>query len=382
MLQALSCEAVDHPPCSFMLFKGLQSTSGDYLEFITRQLEMGLDPYVMLPPRDPNIMTDSYNLHGLPVSFSNEVQIKEWVEDIEGELDPILVKEYHTPSGVLKAEVRKTTDWLWGDHIPFLDDYISSRSRKFLIESPEDLDRLKYLLISPTEKEIKELKESSAPIQAFANDKNLLISGGWGVGVDLLGWIMGLENMVIASYEQPQLVKDLLNIIADWNQSRMFALLDLGLDLYIKRAWYETCNFWSPNGFKEFIFPILKSDVELAHESGAKFGYIVTSKTMPLLEMYREAGVDVLIGVDPAEWDLHKTGDILGGKVCLWGGVNGHLTVERGSPEDVQNEVNEAMQTLAAEKGFILSPVDNVRELNEVSTRNVKALIEAWQSRH
>lgn len=379
MLNALSCKAVDHLPCSFMLFKGLQSTCDNYLEFITRQLEMGLDPYVMLPPRDPNIMTDSYNLHGLPVSFSDEVQIKEWVEDIDGERSPILVKEYHTPAGVLKAEVRKTADWLWGDHVPFLDDYISSRSRKFLIESPEDLESLRYLLVPPTGNEILDLIEASAPIREFALDNDLLISGGWGVGADLLGWIMGLEEMVIASYEQPRFLKDLLQIIADWNQSRMSVLLDLGLDLFLKRAWYETCNFWTPTGFEEYILPILKSDVALAHESGAKFGYIVTSQTMPLLDMYREAGVDVLIGVDPAEWDLQKTSDILGGKVCLWGGVNGHLVVERGNTDEVQKEVIEAVKVLAPKKGFILSPVDNVRELNEVAARNVKVLIESWQ---
>ena len=44
--------------------------------------------------------------------------------------------------------------------------------------------------------------------------------------------------------------------------------------------------------------------MELAHQAGVKFGYIVTSKAMPLIEGIIEAGVDVLIGVDPREYDL------------------------------------------------------------------------------
>ena len=100
------------------------------------------------------MINDYYNLHGIPVSYAPEVEIKEWVEQMDGEVFPILVKEYRTPSGVLCAEVRQTDDWRWGAHIPFLDDYISPRSRKFLITQPEDLAALRYLLVPPTDDEI------------------------------------------------------------------------------------------------------------------------------------------------------------------------------------------------------------------------------------
>ena len=49
--------------------------------------------------------------------------------------------------------------------------------------------------------------------------------------------------------------------------------------------------------------------------------------------------VDVVIGVDPHAWDLARTRAELGGKVCLWGGVNGHLTVEQGTVAQVEAEV-------------------------------------------
>jgi len=98
--------------------------------------------------------------------------------------------------------------------------------------------------------------------------------------------------------------------------------------------------------------------------------------------MMLEADVDILLGIDPAQdrtMDLptlkHKTQ----GKMALWGGVCGYLTVECGSPEDIRREVQQAMDVLAPGGGFILSPVTNVRADTERSWRNVNELIDTWR---
>jgi len=380
MLATLACQEPDHPPCSFMLYNGLKSTCQTYLEFIQRQIDLGLDVYVQIPPRPSVVVNDYYNLHGLPVSYHPEVKIREWMERIEEERWPVLYKEYTTPAGVLLAEVYQDPEWRWGNHVPFLDDFIINRSRKFLVTRQADLDALGYLLALPSQAEIVEFQEQSQPVLDFARQNDLLVAGGWGVGADLVGWVYGLESMIYASKDQPQFLEQLLEIIAAWNRRRMEVVLQAGIDLFIKRAWYENCDFWSPKTWRKFLFPILKADVELAHSQGAKFGYLMTSSVMPLLGGIAEAGVDVLIGVDPAKWDLAVTKRKLAGKVCLWGGVNGHLTVERGSVIQVKAEVRTAMQTLAPGGGFILSPVDNVREDNPKIRRNVQAFIEEWQA--
>ena len=120
----------------------------------------------------------------------------------------------------------------------------------------------------------------------------------------------------------------------------------------------------------------------MAHQAGAKFGYIMTSGSMPLLDMFVEAGLDVLIGVDPIQGkgtDLAMMKRKLKGKVCLWGGVNGFVTVERGSKAEVREAVYDAIRTLAPEGGFILSPVDNIRDTSQETWENVIAMIEMWE---
>jgi len=379
MLAALKCEEPDHTPCSFMLYNGLKATCTTYPEFVERQIEMGLDTFVELPPRPPVVVNDYYNLHGLPVSYDPRVKVREWIEHEPGEHSPIMIKEYHTPAGTLRAEVWQTDDWRWGDHVPFLDDYIVPRSHKFLVTRPEDLDALRYLLVPLTDEEIATFRAEAEPVLEMAHRHDLLITGGWGVGADLVGWIFGLENMIFAIHDQPDFMHRMFDVIAEWNRARMEIVLDAGIDLYIKRAWYENCDFWSPRTFREFLLPILQADAELAHKKGAMLGYIITSNAMPLLDMFAESGVDVLVGVDPMEWDLAATKEKLGGKVCLWGGVNGHLTVEHGTPEVVQEAVREAMNVLAPGGGFILSPVDNVRENTPTARKNTAVLIDEWR---
>jgi len=378
MLAALNCRVADHPPCSFMIFGALLQQSESYLDFVSRQLTLGLDAFVMLPPRPPIVRNDHYNLYGLPVSYSPKVTIEESVVHSPEDDVPLLVKTYHTPAGDLTAQVRQTQDWRWGDHVPFLDDYLIPRSKKFLVEGPEDLPALQFLLIPPSGADVDSFHQESAPVRAYAQEHDLLCTGGWGVGMDMIGWVHGLNTLVYDVYDRPDFIRDLFNMIAKWNRQRMEVALTAGIDLYIKRAWYENTDFFTPRIWKKLIQPELRKDVELAHQAGAKFGYIITANAMPLLELIAQAGVDVLIGIDPQAFDLGAAKAALEGHVCLWGGVNGHLTVEYGTSEAVQAEVTAAIDLLGPD-GFVLSPVDNVRQYTPQAMNNVKTLIHTWQ---
>ncbi len=57
-----------------------------------------------------------------------------------------------------------------------------------------------------------------------------------GVGADLIG-TYGLERMVYVTYDQPDFLGEMLDIIATWNRAHA-GDARRGIDLYIK-AWYE-----------------------------------------------------------------------------------------------------------------------------------------------
>ena len=385
MLAAIANQQPDYVPCCFMIFAALRDQCKDQFEFIERQVEMGLDTTVGIPPRPARrdrATSEQGDLHGLPVRFAPEVEVKDWREDQRGERYPILHREYTTPAGKLHTAVNKTNDWVQGDRVPLFDDFVIPRSRDRLITGLDDLPALRYLLRPTSDEDIATLRESAALAKTLAAKHDLLTIGEWSSLFDTACWLCGMRDLVMKTIDEPEFVKELFTVISEWNRGRMEVVLSEGIDLLIHRAWYESTDFWSPAHYEQFILPELKKHVDLAHSMGAKFALISTSAYRLLLDFYLEAGIDVLIGLDPVQdvqADFEQTKQKLAGKICLWGGVNGFVTVEQGTPDEVRQATREAMRVLAPGGGFILSPVDNVT-LNEPKVRaNVAALMETWR---
>ncbi len=277
--------------------------------------------------------------------------------------------------------MRLSEDWPHGDHLPFIDDYQVPRAEKSLVTGPEDLTALQYLLIPPQEEDVGRFRVEAQQAHAFVEQQGILLTGGWGVGMDMTNWLCGMQNLMLFAMERPAFVEDLLEMIHRWNVQRMEVVLSAPVDLYIRRAWYEGCDFVMPDFYRDVILPRLKAEVDLAHERGAKFGYICSSGTKPMLDYYLEAGIDVLIGIDPIQGthtDMPLLKEKLGGRICLWGGVSGAVTVEMGTEVEIRSAVREAIETLGPD-GMILSPVDNITVDAPLTWRNLETFIDEWQ---
>jgi uroporphyrinogen decarboxylase len=278
--------------------------------------------------------------------------------------------------------VSKTEDYEHGERVPLFDDFVIPRAQKRLVARHEDLEALRYLLTPPSREDIARVKERARAVKVFAQAHGVLVEAGWGAVVDTACWLAGMTELVLMAADQPEFLQDLLGIIESWNRQRMAVMLDGGVDLFVRRGWYESCELWSPSLYRRFILPGLRRDVEMAHQAGARFGYIMSTGQTPLAEALLESGIDTLIGLDPVQGkrtDFQVLKRKLGGRVCLWGGVNGFVTMELGTPEEVRAEVQSALETLAPGGGFILSPVDNVTANTERAWRNVHVLIDAWR---
>ena len=381
MLCALDCGTPDHVPLSFMIFSALRHRCRDALEFFERQVALGLDTVVELSRLNEAEMADCGDAYGPPVRFGPDVSVREWRQERAGERYPLLHKEYATPDGTLTCVVQQTDDWPYGDHVPFLDDYVEARATKPLVTCVEDLPALRQLLAPPHPDDVARCRELWHEGRRFAAERGLLVSGGWGVGADALAWLCGLERAVLMAIDDPDLFEAILDVVSDWNRPRMELALDVGVDLFVRRAWYEGTDLWSPALFQRFFLPRLREEVRQAHQAGAKFGYILTSGAMAMLDMLMEAGVDVLIGVDPIQGkgtDMAEMKRRTAGHMALWGGVNGFLTVERGTAGGIRDAVRTALGALGPD-GFILSPVDNVRDTSDETWRNTLTMVGAWQ---
>jgi uroporphyrinogen-III decarboxylase len=382
MLRTLDRQEVDHIPCCPMSFTALRNRhGGDRFKVALAEREMGLDAMLFIPAAPRRERPEHPDLRGLPVHFAPDIRIRAWREKGTDGKD-VLHKEVATPAGVLTTQVRLSEDWPHGERIPFVDDYQVPRAIKPLITGPDDLDALQYLLIPPTPEDVEQFAKEAQIARAFAKEQGILLAGGWGVGLDMADWLCGIQNLTILTMEQPAFVAELLRMIHDWNVQRMRVVLSAPVDLYIRRAWYEGCDFVTPRFFRDVVLPQLKAETDLAHDCGARFGYICSSGTRPMLDLYLEAGIDALIGIDPVQGthtDMPLIKAKLGDRMCLWGGVSGAVTVEQGAEEDVRDAVRLAIETLGP-KGFVLSPIDNLTVDAPRTWHNLEILIEEWKS--
>jgi len=368
ILAALSFQERDYVPCCFSAFMALSEKCASQQQFIDRQLEMGLDV--------------SVNLAELPVRHAPSVEIKQWREQPPGAPYPVLHCEYQTPAGVLRRMVNQSEDWPHGDRVPFISDHIIPRATRHLVTPEDSLDALRYLFAAPTDEDVKAYRSRWAAAKGLAAAHGLVTVGGVAMHGDMACWLSGIEPLMIMCTDHPAFVRDYLAIIEDWNRGRMQVMLDEGVDIFVRRGWYESADFWSPRTYREFQFPGLKRDAEQVHAAGAKLGYIMSCSSMPLLDQLMEAGVDILMGVDPAQdrmMNLPVLKERTMGRMALWGGVCGYLTVECGSSADIRREVQNAISALAPGGGFILAPVTNVRADTDRSWENVRTLIEEWK---
>jgi uroporphyrinogen-III decarboxylase len=376
LLDALNLRTTDHIPCCFMSFTALrQHYHDDWYAVALAEKAMGLDPMLFIPSAPRRERREHPELRGLPVRFDPSVKTLEWREG------DVLHKEYHTPAGKLSTSVRLSDDWPHGDHIPFMDDYQIPRAIQHLVKGMEDLPALQYLLTPPSAADREAFAQEVSQARGFVEQHGILLTGGWGVGMDMANWLCGMQPLMMHVLEQPDFVSHLLEMIHAWNMQRMRVVLSAPVDLYIRRSWYEGCDFITPRFYRRVVLPHIQTEAALAHEHGAKFGYICTSGTKPLLNDFIDAGIDVLIGMDPIQGtytDLPLMKSKLGGRVCLWGGVSGAVTVEQGSEEDVRAAVRQAI-TVLGPQGFILCPVDNITVDTPQTWRNIDIFIDEWR---
>jgi uroporphyrinogen-III decarboxylase len=382
MLRALNREVCDYVPCCFMSFTALRKRVNENLyALVDAERDLGLDSMLFVPAASRPQRPEHPDLRGLPVRFSPQVETRSWEENGDGAAR-ILHREFHTPDGVLSTNVQMSDDWPYGDKIPFVGDYCVPRALSHLVTSSADLPALAHLLVPPTSQDVAAFQQEAERARAFADSRGVLLAGGWGVGADMLNWLCGMETLMILTHTSPDMVVSLFEMVHQWNKQRMEVVLSEGVDLYIRRAWYEGCDFIPLKFYHDVVLPTLKAEVDLAHERNAKFGYICSSGLLPMLDYLLEAGVDVLIGVDPVQGtrtDLKEIKAKVGNRMCLWGGVSGAITVEMGTEEDVRVAVRQALRALGP-LGFILSPVDNITVDAPKTWKNLEVFRDAWRS--
>lgn len=168
---------------------------------------------------------------------------------------------------------------------------------------------------------------------------------------------LGFENGLMAIYEEPEEVEELLHYLCDWYITITENLIDYYqpdmLSLKDDTASLMA-PFISPSVFRELLVPIYQRHARFAHERGIPISFHNCGKSEQLIDILVE---DVGIRVwDPAQTcnDLvgikHKYGNNL--VICGGWDAKGHLLSDDASDEEIYESIRDTMLALGKGGGY------------------------------
>ena len=350
--------------------------SDDQVDQAEAFLDFGLDAWLGVGP---------------PMTFHPDVKTYQRTETRSGDRWPCMIRGYDTPVGTFRQEVFLTQDWedpQWPEHrdgpptVSLLDDYNVPRFRACPIQGEQDLEKLKYLYRPITDEEISAFRQEVEATAKEARRLGVLLRGDASSGTDAAVWLCGVQGLLDMAIDRPEMLAALLDIIHRRDKRTVEVLLDTPVDLIMRRGYYEGMSFWSPDIYRRFFLPRVKELTDLVHQGGRLMGYTMSVGYMPLLETLAEIGYDMHFLLDPIvpgssqRVDLAAVKAAWRGRISVVGAINQPITLQRGSRQNVREEVFHSVDTLGP-GGLCLTPVEAVYSFTP--TASLEAMIEAWR---
>jgi uroporphyrinogen decarboxylase len=242
---------------------------------------------------------------------------------------------------------------------------------KPLILSRADLDKMVF----PDPEDPALYREAEAVIRR--NQGKYAIGARMRMGLSPMLISMGLEGFSYALADDPGLVDTVLGRYVDWSTAIVGHLKDMGIDL----VWtfddmaYRNGPMFSPRIFRTHLLPHLQRVAQAIKGQG--FPWILHSDgdLMLLLDDLITLGIDALHPLEPGPMDIEAVKRDFGDRLCLVGNIDLHYTLTRGTPEEVEAEVKQRIETIGRDGGYMISSANSITSYCKIE--NVWAMVQA-----
>lgn len=342
-----------------------------WLHYLRAAEEFNFDPIILLQPwhhvkPDP---VPNYISYPLDVDYSqlDGVSIELSIQEIEEGVS--ISRTVRTPLGDLSDRIEQ----MGGKGTYGIDP--TPVIKEPLLKGPEDLVKLPYLFPDPDRLHLDDLGE----IIRAVGERGLVEVQIDSAVDQKAGDAYGLANLMVACYDDPAFVRDLLSICQEQTLRETKAVLKAGVQVVFASWFYASLSAgWSPQLYREFFFPLVKEHVDLVHSYGALYHYYDDGKCAILVDDIVASGADAISTLAPPPFgdvDLAEVKARVGNRICLMGNVDLLSVVKQGTPEEIEEAVREAIDAAASGGGFILVTSDAIRD--GTPPENVKAFCEA-----
>ncbi|MFC1461918.1 uroporphyrinogen decarboxylase family protein, partial [Verrucomicrobiota bacterium] len=199
-------------------------------------------------------------------------------------------------------------------------------------------------------------------IKEAVGEDGLVYATGGHPALDWWSYLRGSQAGIMDIYDHWDTIAPL------WER---YEMLDLektriacreGAELIYGGGSFTTLSLISPEWYKRFVYPHLKKAAEICHQEGVFFCVQVNGKCNDVLDILADAGVGCTEPLERSPLGDVDIGDAkrrIGKTVCLKGNVDPVNTLLKGTPEDVDKEIREIVETAGSDgTGLIVSTSD------------------------
>lgn len=208
------------------------------------------------------------------------------------------------------------------------------------------------------------------------SDMRLLVQLGY---LFMGAWqLMGFENFCFKIKKDPQLVKDVIDQLAQ-SQLEVLEIL-LAYDM-VGTIWmpddlcYNSGPLMAPKLYRDLIFPWYRKIVDRCHQAGLPVGLHSDGDLTALLPDLVDCGFDAIHPFEPPMNDIVAVKRRWGDRIAVAGNIDLKRTLCEGTPEDVEAEVRAKAAVLAPGGGWLLGSSNSIPDF--VPLENYRALLTA-----
>jgi len=325
-----------------------------YAPLLELERELG-DSIVFVPMQFPILLGDPNVATGTEVRHSDGTVVR--------------TTRLETPKGPLQTTTRRDPGLMTNWQV------------EPLIKTDEDIERVLALPDPPAEVDVRRIRE----LEQRVGERGVLL---FSIG-DAIGHVVGLfdfEDFVLRCHSDDGPVRALL----DKAQTLVLRAIR-AIGPHVKEAIFR---FWGPEYcgaplmdphvfFPRYVIEQDRQATQAVHETGNFSVIHAHGRLRDILDMIAQTGAD---GLEPLETLPIATADVtleevkqrLGSRMCLMGAVQA-LTLESGTPQQVREEVRQAIRVGGAGGGFIVLPTSGpfMVPLDPRVLANARAMFEA-----
>jgi len=194
--------------------------------------------------------------------------------------------------------------------------------------------------------------------------------------------LMGMQEMLVAMYEKPEVVDALLEKVVGFYTEVSRHIFEEAGDLI--DIFFIGNDFGSQKGplvgaslFDRFVVPHLRRLIKLGHGYDLKVMLHCCGGISPLIPSMIEAGLDGLHPIQPSckGMELQAIKDQFGNKLLLNGAIDSHHVLIEGDTDHVQQKTREVLDIMMPGGGYI-GGASHDAILEETPVENVLAMFD------